>query len=309
MTTFPVLDEALMRQRLTPPTGPVDMVLDTDTFNEIDDQFAVAYALLSPPLNVEAIYAAPYYNARSTGPGDGMEKSYDEILRLLALLGRPASLAYRGSDRFLSADDDPVVSPAAEDLIARARMERDGPLYVAVIGAPTNISSALLLAPDLVERIVVVWLGGHPPYAPPNNEFNLRQDVRSSQLLFESGVPFVQIPCRLVSEQLRTTLPEMATYVKGQGALGDFLYQRYEEYFDDHYARSKVIWDISAIAYLLNGDWLPGGMIPAPRLSDDRTYVMAPTGSHLMRIINYVNRDAIYGDLFRKLAEAAKAQS
>ena len=42
------------------------------------------YALLCPEkLNVEAVYAALFTNDRSTGPGDGMEKSYEEILRLL----------------------------------------------------------------------------------------------------------------------------------------------------------------------------------------------------------------------------------
>ena len=50
------------------------MVLDTDTYNEIDDQYALAQVLLSPEdVTVEAVYAAPFHNARSTGPGDGME--------------------------------------------------------------------------------------------------------------------------------------------------------------------------------------------------------------------------------------------
>ena len=61
-------DEELVR-RLQPPKGKVDMVLDTDTYNEVDDQFALSYALLSPEkLNVQAIYAAPFYNDRSGGP-------------------------------------------------------------------------------------------------------------------------------------------------------------------------------------------------------------------------------------------------
>ena len=33
--------------RLSRPTGPVDVVLDTDTYNEIDDQFAVSYLICS----------------------------------------------------------------------------------------------------------------------------------------------------------------------------------------------------------------------------------------------------------------------
>ena len=81
MPSFPKLDSDTLRQRLALPTGPVQMVLDTDTYNEIDDQFAVVYSLLSKGVHVEAIYAAPFFNSRSSGPGDGMRKSYDEILR------------------------------------------------------------------------------------------------------------------------------------------------------------------------------------------------------------------------------------
>ena len=46
--TFPQLSDIWRLQRLIPPTEPVDIVLDTDTYNEVDDQFAVVYALLSP---------------------------------------------------------------------------------------------------------------------------------------------------------------------------------------------------------------------------------------------------------------------
>ena len=57
------------------------MVLDTDTYNEIDDQFALAYAVLSPErIDLQAVYAAPFKNQRSESPGDGMEKSYQEKL-------------------------------------------------------------------------------------------------------------------------------------------------------------------------------------------------------------------------------------
>ena len=100
---------------LTPPTGKVRMVLDTDTYNELDDQFAVVQALLSPQqLEVEAIYAAPFYNSRSSGPGDGMEKSYEEILRLLQRLEvAPEGLVHRGSTGYLEGADQPRQSEAA----------------------------------------------------------------------------------------------------------------------------------------------------------------------------------------------------
>ena len=131
---FPSIPDSLRMERLQPPSGKVNVVIDTDTYNEIDDQFAVVHALLSPEeLIVEGIYAAPFYNHRSTSPGAGMEMSYDEIVRLLDRLDLSASnLAFRGSDGFLTDYSHPYASPAVDDLIARA-MGADELLYVVAI--------------------------------------------------------------------------------------------------------------------------------------------------------------------------------
>ena len=119
------------------------MVLDTDTYNEIDDQFALVYALLCPEkLNVEAVYAAPFTNDRSTGPGDRMEKSYEEILRLLERLHMDAEgFVYRGSTDCLSRGKPPQRSAAVDDLIRRAVAARTTRSVVA-IGAITNVAAA-----------------------------------------------------------------------------------------------------------------------------------------------------------------------
>ena len=51
--------EQLIRN-LEPPRGRVDVILDTDTFNEADDQYALSYLLLSgEKLNTVGICAAP----------------------------------------------------------------------------------------------------------------------------------------------------------------------------------------------------------------------------------------------------------
>ena len=58
---FPVLTDRERIGRLTPKGGRVQMVLDTDTYNEVDDQFALSYALMSSDrLDVQAVYAAPF---------------------------------------------------------------------------------------------------------------------------------------------------------------------------------------------------------------------------------------------------------
>ena len=308
MTVFPKLDDDLRLARLRPPDGPAAMVLDTDTYNEIDDQFALVYALLSDNLTVEAVYAAPFFNRRSSGPADGMEKSYQEILRILDKLGiNRAQDVYRGSESYLPSRKEPVRSQAAEDLIRRALARpEDAPLYVLAIGASTNVASALLLEPEIVRHIVVVWLGGQPTYWPTAREFNLQQDVPAAQVVFDCGVPLVHIPCKNVAEHLRTTLPEMAAYVKGRGMIGDYLYDILEAYHDDHYAYSKVIWDISTVAYLNNPTWVPTELCPSPVLRDDITWGPPDPKRHLIRQATDLNRDAIFRDLFHKLEAWAR---
>ena len=303
---FPVLPDSVRLEHLLPPTGKLRVVLDTDTYNEVDDQFAVAQMLLSPDrLAVEALYAAPFSNSRSDGPLDGMEKSYDEILRLLQRLDVSAEgFVFRGSTRYLSCLEDPEESEAARDLVDRA-MNGEGLLYVAAIGAITNVAAAILLEPRIIERIVLVWLGGQPLHWPSAREFNLGQDLQASRLVFDCGVPLVLIPCQGVASLLLTTVAELERYVSGRGAIGDFLVETVRGYSADHYAWSKVIWDIAAIGYLLEPRWVPTDLVPSPILTDQFTWSVDHS-RHLIRVATHVHRDPIFRDLFEKLEARAR---
>ncbi|HEX9013711.1 MAG TPA: nucleoside hydrolase, partial [Anaerolineaceae bacterium] len=254
-------------------------------------------------LKVAAIYAAPFTNDRSSGPGDGMEKSYAEILRLLSRLNISGDgLVQRGSTAYLTGRADPEHSPAAMDLIEKAMAApEDDPLYVLAIGAITNVASAILIEPEIIRHIVVVWLGGHPADIPETREFNLMQDPRASQLMFDSGVPLVQIPCFGVASHLLTTKAELDETIRGRNDISDFLYQRFCEYSQDHFAWAKEIWDISTVAYLLNQDWIPTSLQPSPILADDLSYSPPQPGRHEVRIAWYLHRNPIFRDLFTKL--------
>ena len=303
---FPTLSAALRTERLTPPSSPVRMVLDTDTYNEIDDQFAVVQSLLSPDrLDVEALYAAPFHNNRSDGPADGMQKSYEEILRLLERLDvSPDGFVHKGSTQFLTGPESAVRSDAARDLVARAH-QSEAPLYVVAIGAITNVASALILDPSIVEKIVVVWLGGQPYHWPSAREFNLQQDLYASRLIFDCGVPLIQVPCQAVASHLMTTVPELEALVAGRGAIGDYLVEIFKDYSDTHYAWSKVIWDISAPGWLLDASWVPSELVHSPILTDQYTYSV-DRRRHLVRVATGVHRDAIFRDLFRKIEARAQ---
>lgn len=336
-----MLTEQERRARTVVPAGKIRIVIDSDAKNEVDDQFAISWALRSPErFSVEAVYAVPFSHTfyhRSLGnpdpavyecPKEGMELSYQEIIRLFSLLGEdPAGRVFRGAEHYIG--DDPVGSPAVEDLIRRG-MASEEPLYVVAIGAATNVASALMLEPRLAEHIVVIWLGGQPPYFPYGIEFNLTQDIKAARHLFDCGVPLVWVPCMGVASLLSLSDADVREKLMGQSPIGTYLAQivldqftnlekavtradnhrrlnmrgrddMTEEYLaqfqSGHVAWSRTIWDISTIAFLKNPNWTSSSLIPAPVLGDDCGYSPADPGRHSIRAVNYCQRDLILGDM------------
>jgi len=295
-------------RNLEVPAGKIDVVLDTDAYNEIDDQFAIAYLLRSKEkLNTKAIYAAPFFNGKSKGPADGMERSYDEILKLLSLLDENID-TFKGSTRYLSDEKSPVISPAAEDLAKRAEnYSPEAPLYVVAIGAITNVASAILLNPKVAENTVVVWLGGHGLHYHDTKEFNMKQDIAAARVVMKSGVPFVQLPCNGVVSSFIISKPELEYWLKGKNKLSDYLAVNTINEAES-YAKGKpwtrCIWDVTAVAWLLNDSdkFMRSRIAPISLPTYDYYYSVTPN-AHSMRYVYHINRDALMQDLIDKLAE------
>ena len=296
---------------LCPPRGLVDVVLDTDAYNEIDDQFAIAYLLRSADrLRTVALYAAPFFNSNSESACDGMEKSYGEIFKILSLCDRDdlSGSVYRGSTDYLESEHTPIFSDAARDLAERAmKYTADEPLYVVAIGAITNIASALLINPEIKNRIAVVWLGGHSLEYNSVNEFNMVQDIAAARVVMSSGVPFVQLPCCGVVSEFRISEADLDTWLIGKTVLFDYLAQNTKRAANS-YAKGKpwtrVIWDVCAVAWLLNdGDkFMRTRKIKThlPEYGKNSGYEREPLDID-MCYVYYIRRDELMEDMFLKI--------
>ncbi len=299
-----------MLKNLTPPTLPVDVVLDTDTYNEIDDQFAVSYLIKSEGLNVKALCAAPFFNENSTSPEDGMVRSYNELHNLLTLAGREdlKAIVYEGSRGYLADEKTPQESPAARKIVELAKLYTpEKPLYVAAIGCITNVASALLLEPSIKENIVIVWLGGTALEWPNSREFNMFQDVAAARVVFGCGAPVVQLPCAGVVSSFRTSGPELNYWMKGKNALCDYLVEHTEETANSYAAGkpwTRVIWDVTTIGWIKNasGKLMSQRIIPAPIPQYDDHYSFDFTRHPFCYVWN-IDRDALIEDLFDTLTK------
>ena len=302
------INEGLIR-RLRKPMGKVDVVIDTDTYNEIDDQFALAFLIKSDEkLCLKRIYAAPFYNRNSSNPSDGMEKSYNEIFNILILMKREElnPLVRRGSPSYLPSETEYIYSEAAKDLTELAmRYSPENPLYIIAIGAITNIASAILMKPAIIDRIVIVWLGGNALHWPDNIEFNLSQDIAAARVVFGCGVALVQLPCMGVVSAFTTSGPELEYWLRGKNTLCEYLvdYTTKSAIRDGGLPNwTRVIWDVTAVGWLLDGDFMKDRLQHSPLPEYDHYYSF-DSRRHLFRYVYHINRDKLFEALFKKLVK------
>ena len=300
-------------KNLNVPDHPVDCILDTDTYNEIDDQFALSRMMKSDKCRVKGFCAAPFFNHHSVSPADGMERSYNEIMNLLTLDGREdmKSRVFRGSTVYLPDENTPVESEAAHAIVDISKdYSADKPLYIVAIAAITNVASAFLLDRTLAERCVVVWLGGHALHLPGHgaNEFNMTQDIAGARVLFNSGAPIVQLPCSGVADAFTVSGPEFEAFFAHKNPLCDYLAKHVYDEVGGLNAKngvwSRVIWDVTAAAWLCSegGRFMSQTLIPAPIPQYDKYYSTDPSRP-LIAYVNHINRDALLRDLVEKLTK------
>lgn len=282
-------------------TKKVNVILDTDIYNECDDQFAVAYLLKSQDkFNIEAITVAPYHHDNNISIEEGIDKSYDEIIKICNWLHFDwTNRLFKGSTDYLENDyneENGAVNKIIEIVNKNAKT------YVLAIGTITNVALAIKKEPKIINKIEVIWLGGHSFLSKDNKEFNFKQDVQAVRNVFESKVKLTIIPCKNVASNLRTSIYELEHFLKGKSELCDYLCQRFYNDGVHGIQERRVIWDISVIAYMINKEWFDTEEVSCPNINNDTSYELT-TKNHKITVVNYLNVDKIYKDLFKKLGK------
>ena len=280
----------------------VNVILDTDTYNECDDQFALAYLLKNQnQFNIEAITVAPYsHNDREETIEETTEKSYNEILKICSWLNfKTENKVFKGAIDYVCNGYNKN-NEAVDKIIEIATKNKK--TYILAIGAITNIALAIKKSPQIIDKIEVVWLGGHSFLNKENKEFNFRQDIQAVKEVFESKVKLTVIPCKNVASNLRISIYELEHFLKGKNELCDYLCQRF---YNDTYheiQERRIIWDISVIAYMINKSWFEIEEVSCPIIKEDTSYEFT-NNRHKITFVNYLDPNKIYNDFFKKLVE------
>lgn len=274
------------------------VILDADTYNEADDMFAIAYLLKNKDLfDIEAITIAPFkHSGYSKTVSESIDDSYNETCKIFNYLGiSNKSIIYKGSRDYLSngynGDND-----AISKIIDLALNNEQ--LTIVAIGCLTNIALAIKKEPLIINKIEIIWLGSNFLFGE-NKDFNFRQDVEAVKIVFNSKVKLTVVPTSPITSNLLTSIYELKAEIGGKSELCDYLCDKfYNRFWGPH--KRYPIWDIGAIAYLINKDWFKTMNISCPIINDDNTFKFT-NGQHLITFVKQLNANEILENLFESL--------
>lgn len=285
------------------------VILDTDIENEIDDKFALVYLLKSlDTFALEAVTITPFRGSKYStikhntykNAKEGIDKGYDTALMLMDMLKINFNdRVYKGSTGFMYRgynEDNDAVNKIIEICC------KNSFTYILGIGGLTNIALAIKKAPSIINKFHLIWLGGNDLFYNKNNGFNFRQDIQATKDVFQSILNLTVIPGINVANQLTTTIYELEHYMKDHGEIGKYLCDEYRRCKPEIIGKSKTIWDISVIAYLINKEWFEIENFGRPSINNDYSYSFNNQQSNDMQttFVKRLSRNKIFADFFKK---------
>jgi inosine-uridine nucleoside N-ribohydrolase len=302
------------------PLPGIRLIFDTDANNELDDQHAMAYLFFNGPLfQVEAV------TVNATSSGGNIEEHYREAARIMELCLVDGQIPLlKGADKSFEEIRGQLGTPgydgeeAIEAIIAAARKPGEEPLIVLAVGKLTNVALALEKAPDIANKMRVVWLGSNYP-AP--GEYNQDNDIPSMNYVLGTEVPFEMVTVRYgdpsgssavavskatIMEKMPGLGPTIARPITGRhggyfNTFGDYSVDLFQhiDYYDD--PPTRALFDMVAVAILKHPEWGSTQEVPAPVYQDGQ-WVAQPDNPRKIIVWEHFNKEAMLEDFFDLMA-------
>jgi inosine-uridine nucleoside N-ribohydrolase len=251
--------------------APIRVVLDCDTANEVDDQFAIAHALGLPEGVLDVRGVVSVHNTIAHGPGS-RDMYQDEAERVVGLCGSSVP-CITGADRPMNSRGEPAPSAGLEFLIDEARK---GPLTVILTGPATDAASLLVAEPGLRENIRVVWLGGFGDATAYGrhkfHELNGRADIAAWRVLFEEDVDLLHVPGWPAPAKLLVRAAPFAGEVRAVGnPISSYLAEILELWVAEYGGPidpqgEKILWDVACVAAVAHPESVTVERRPLPTI-------------------------------------------
>lgn len=232
------------------------VIIDADTGNEVDDLYAIVRGVLEPSWDVLALNGTQW-QVSHWAVENSMEESHRLNMMLLAYLDIKNIKLCRGSaERLFDWGNKERHSEAAYEIIKQAHLLPNGEkLSVITLGALTNVASAVLIDPEIEEKIVVYWLGSSFDFDKKKSkriDFNAVMDVQATDMMLSSNVEMHIIPVNIAAK-IKYSFEETEQQIGGKHRVCDFLINRWENHMDPG-RYERTLWDLGIIQAVIYPD-------------------------------------------------------
>ena len=284
--------------------GKTAVILSTDVGNEIDDQWAITYMLLSPTFDVKGIISAHGPSLPDPSAHATYKILVDLVERRLGMLTHPP--LFEGSSLPLSDRQTPRGNHGVDFIIETSHsFSKENRLAVLTIGAATDVASAILEDATLVDRIRVVAMG-FKSLSEGGNEFNIQNDPRAWQVILDSAVPVTIGSADVCRKDLAMSFEHAKHLVGESGPVGRWLWDEYQDWYfrnvkpwrKDDFSKPWIIWDTVVMAY--EQGMTTQEQIPRPRLADNLSFEKTSTDKTITWI-DGIDSKRLWDDFSHKL--------
>ncbi len=288
----------------------IPVVLSTDVGNEIDDQWAITYLLLQPKFEVLGVMSVHAPTITAPAGQTSHRILVDVVESRLGMKRHPPLIP--GADLPLENISTPRPSQAVNFLVKTSqRFSKENPLTVLMIGAATDVASAILTDPTIVERIRVVQMGFTDEQG--GEEFNVANDVLAVQVVLNSRVPLVVGPGKVCRASLSLTYAQAREMLEKRGAIGAWLWDEYQAWYFRYvkplrvndFSKPWVIWDDITLAYVLG--MTTQHELPRPSMNDKMTFNQIKTDQTVTWITD-VDEQRLWTDFFKLVDNYQRTQ-
>ncbi|MBE6563636.1 MAG: nucleoside hydrolase [Ruminococcaceae bacterium] len=267
-----------------------NVILDCDTGADGDDQFALAYLLASDDrVNLIGVTSEPF----NKNSDDTVAEGAKENEHIISLSGKDIP-SVCGSADYVTNRKTAIESEAASFIITKAH-EAEETLYIVLSGCAANVASAIMLCPEIKEKIAVIWLAMSDIYGQyPGEEYNFQNDPLAGQILVNSGVPFLLVPTKHIYP-FRKTKDEVDALFSSDTPLCTNLRNRFREI-----TWAQGLWDLGAVAVFTLPEAYSLKEVCAPILNE-KGAVVAFDGRRTIAYAESLDTDKVLADTVEKL--------
>jgi inosine-uridine nucleoside N-ribohydrolase len=300
-------------------TDKIPVILDTDANNELDDQHAIAYMLLSGD-----VFDVKGITVNRTASGGDVIKHLEEAERIVKLCGLHQSIeVYKGANGAFDEIKDSVNESAFDGadavnfILEKSNQTDTGRLLLLAVGKLTNIALALKKDPSIASQVRIVWLGSN---YPDPGEYNQENDPASLSYILDTDVDFeialvrynkpsgtaaVTVSLNDIREKMAGKGPAIPEPIVGRhggkfACFGDYSISLFENAEFHGMQHSRALFDMAAVAIVKNASWATPTKIPAPTLVDGN-WVDRPGNQRKIVIWENFDREKIIQDFYDRM--------